>query len=57
MAENVPNRAQDARRKVESSILNESMGKFRTGPIKSKAEKRNVTRTDKKRNAIKEEMD
>jgi hypothetical protein len=57
MAANVPNRAQDARRKVESSILNDSMGKFRTGPIKSRAEKRNVTRTDKKRNAIKEEMD
>jgi hypothetical protein len=57
MANSVPNRAQDARRKVESAALNESMGKFRTGPIKSRAEKRNVTRTDKKRNAIKEEMD
>lgn len=57
MANNVPNRAQDIRRKVESAILNDNMGKFRTGPNKSSAEKRNTTRGDKKRNAIKEEMD
>jgi hypothetical protein len=46
----------EARRKAESSALHESMGKFKSGAIKSSAEKRNSTRTDKKRNAIREDL-
>lgn len=59
----VPNRAPKrlqvdalgARLKAERSVLNDAMGKIATGPNKSRAEKRNVTRADKKRNAIREE--
>lgn len=46
----------EARRKAESAALFESMGKFKAGAIKSSAEKRNSTRADKKRNAIREDL-
>jgi hypothetical protein len=58
----VPNRAPklgkvaEATRKAASAELNASMGKFKTGAIKSRAEKRNNTRADKKKNAIREDL-
>jgi hypothetical protein len=61
----VPNRAPKkmqvdafgARLRAERSALNDSMGKVGTGANKSKAEKRNTTRTDQKRNAIRDSKD
>ena len=61
----VPNRAgkrvgqldvNAARLKAERQALNQVSGGFKTGAIKSKAEKRNSTRSDKKRNAIREDL-
>jgi hypothetical protein len=60
----VPNRAKGrmtidvnaAKLKAERAELNAYSGKFKTGAIKSSAEKRNSTRADKKRNAIREDM-
>jgi hypothetical protein len=46
----------EATRKAASAELNASMGKFKTGAIKSRAEKRNNTRADKKKNAIREDL-
>jgi hypothetical protein len=42
-------------RNVASAELHQSMGKFKTGGNKNRAEKRNSTRTDQRRNAIKDQ--
>ena len=60
----VPNRAKNrmtidvnaAKLKTERASLNSASGKFKTGAIKSRAEKRNNTRSDKKKNAIREDL-
>lgn len=60
----VPNRAPKrliidvnaAKLKAERQALNQAQGAFKTGANKSRAEKRNTTRADKKRNAIREDM-
>jgi len=60
----VPNRATKrmqidvnaVRLKAEREALNQAQGAFKTGANKSRAEKRNSTRSDKKRNAIREDM-
>lgn len=60
----VPNRAPKrmtvdvnaAKLKAERQALNDLQGGFKTGANKSRAEKRNTTRSDKKRNAIREDM-
>jgi hypothetical protein len=44
------------RLKAEREALNQAQGAFKTGANKSRAEKRNSTRSDKKRNAIREDM-
>ena len=49
-------RANQVMRNVASAELNQSMGKIGVGGNKSRAEKRNSTRADKKRNAIREDM-
>lgn len=51
-----PNRVQEARLKAERAALNDASGAFKTGAIKSSAEKRNTTRADRKRNAIREDL-